>query len=150
VPARYLVALEPGYEIDEKAAKLHRACPRCEGDLWYYAESPTYPGPSAREEAELELTEALAHWAGDGATLARVQTLLSPARKAYARRLEERARERDPWLPLLTAVEKADTIATARSSGLGTAYRQLLASPPGMKTFEAARVLRYLLPPGEM
>ena len=29
---------------DEDAVKSTEACPKCGGSLWYYAESPTYPG----------------------------------------------------------------------------------------------------------
>lgn len=42
--AHYIAQIRPGTAVDEETAKRAGACPRCGGSLWYYGESPTYPG----------------------------------------------------------------------------------------------------------
>jgi hypothetical protein len=42
--AHHIARIQPGTLADEVAIKRHGACPRCRGSLWYFAESPTYPG----------------------------------------------------------------------------------------------------------
>ena len=43
--AHYIAQIRPGTLADEEDVKRNQACPACGGSLWYYAESPTYPGP---------------------------------------------------------------------------------------------------------
>jgi hypothetical protein len=42
--AHYIAEIRPGTMADEETAKRSETCPKCSGSLWYYAESPTYPG----------------------------------------------------------------------------------------------------------
>lgn len=42
--AHYIAEIRPGTQADEETAKRSEMCPKCGGSLWYYAESPTYPG----------------------------------------------------------------------------------------------------------
>lgn len=42
--AHFIAQIRPGTEADEESAKRSESCPKCGGDLWYYGESPTYPG----------------------------------------------------------------------------------------------------------
>ncbi|MFI6031638.1 hypothetical protein [Amycolatopsis magusensis] len=42
--AHYIAQIRPGTLADEDHAKRHESCPTCGKSLWYYAESPTYPG----------------------------------------------------------------------------------------------------------
>ena len=42
--AHYVAQIRPGTMDDEDDIKQHEPCPKCGRSLWYYAESPTYPG----------------------------------------------------------------------------------------------------------
>jgi hypothetical protein len=42
--AHYIAQIRPGTLADEETAKRTETCPACGGSLWYFAESPTYPG----------------------------------------------------------------------------------------------------------
>lgn len=48
--AHHIAEIRPGTAADEETVKRREKCPHCGGSLWYYAESPTYPGtaPSAQ------------------------------------------------------------------------------------------------------
>jgi hypothetical protein len=42
--AHFIAQIRPGTLHDEYAIKRTQPCPSCGSSLWYYAESPTYPG----------------------------------------------------------------------------------------------------------
>jgi hypothetical protein len=42
--AHHVAVIRPGGLMLEHHLKRHGSCPTCQGSLWYYAESPTYPG----------------------------------------------------------------------------------------------------------
>jgi hypothetical protein len=42
--AHYIAEIRAGTLADEETAMHTEACPKCGGSLWYYGESPTYPG----------------------------------------------------------------------------------------------------------
>ncbi|MFD9965054.1 hypothetical protein [Amycolatopsis sp. NPDC059020] len=42
--AHHVAKIQPGTMDDENNIKRHELCPKCGRSLWYYAESPTYPG----------------------------------------------------------------------------------------------------------
>ena len=118
VPMKYLVALEPGGPSEEHDAKLNRACPRCGGSLWYFAESPTYPGPIERAEfAERE------------------------SRRVTA------GTEPDSWLKQMTADELKTATETARTYPRILAIRLLRDAHPGMGLAVAAALVRHFLAP---
>lgn len=45
--AHFVAEIRPGSWHDEHETKRTGACPSCGASLWYFAESPTYPGPEA-------------------------------------------------------------------------------------------------------
>jgi len=46
---RFLAQVRPGTTAAESQTKLRGRCPVCDAGLWYFAESPTYPGWTAEE-----------------------------------------------------------------------------------------------------